>query len=222
MTDTTAAPDRNPDVKLNRGGLSWATFEGVQDPFVILIIIYIFMPYVAGTMIGDPVQGQEVISRWQQWHGWVVMATAPFLGASIDKLGRRKGIMGVIVGLMIPLTAALWWAKPDGAGLTVAMTMLIAMSVQLLFNYAGILHNSLLVRAAGLENAHKASGLALSLGNLFSVLALASPWVASTAQQAAVVRLWFRGHSASAFGREQAMVWAKKQAAADPGPAACR
>ncbi len=173
MTDTTAAPDRNPDVKLNRGGISWATFEGGQDPFVILIIIYIFMPYVAGTMIGDPVQGQEVISRWQQWHGWVVMATAPFLGASIDKLGRRKGIMGVIVGLMIPLTAALWWAKPDGAGLTVAMTMLIAMSVQLLFNYAGILHNSLLVRAAGLENAHKASGLALSLGNLFSVLALA-------------------------------------------------
>ncbi len=173
MTDTAAAPDRSPDTKLNRGGVSWAIFEGGQSPFVILIIIYIFMPYVAGAMVGDAVRGQEIISQWQQWSGWAVMATAPFLGASIDKLGQRKGMLGVIVALMIPLTAALWWAKPDGTGLTVAMTMLIAMTVQVLFNYAGILQNSLLIRAAGLANAHKASGLALSLGNLFSVLALA-------------------------------------------------
>lgn len=161
------------DGRLTRGGVSWAIFEGGRDPYVILITIYIFMPYVAATMIGDPVEGQEIISRWQQWAGWVVMATAPFLGASIDKLGRRKGLLGLIVGLMIPLSAALWWAKPDGTGLSIATTMLCAMTVQVLFNYNEILHNSLLVRAAGLHGAHKASGLALSLGNLFSVIALA-------------------------------------------------
>ncbi len=172
VNEVIATPDRGHDPRLNRGGVSWAIFEGGRDPFVILITIYIFMPYVAGTMIGDPVQGQAIISRWQQWAGWAVMATAPFLGASIDKLGRRKGMLGLIVGLMIPLTAMLWFAKPDGSGLTVAMTMLVAMTVQVLFNYNEILHNSLLVRAAGLEGAHKASGLALSLGNLFSVLAL--------------------------------------------------
>lgn len=161
-----------PDQKLNRGGLAWAIFEGGRDPFVILITIYIFMPYVAASMIGDPVEGQAVISRWQQWAGWAVMATAPFIGASIDKLGGRKGGLGLIVGLMIPLTAALWWAKPDGSGLSIAMTMLCAMTVQVLFAYNEILHNSLLIRAAGMGGAHRASGLALSLGNLFSVLAL--------------------------------------------------
>lgn len=161
------------DQKLNRGGLSWAIFEGGRDPFVILITIYIFMPYVAGTMIGDPVQGQETISRWQQWAGWAVMATAPFIGASVDKLGGRKAGLALIVGLMIPLTAALWWARPDGSGLSVPLTMLFAMTVQVLFAYNEILHNSLLIRAAGMGAAHKASGLALSLGNLFSVLALA-------------------------------------------------
>ena len=172
MTDQAVAA-RRPTGKLNRGGYSWSIFEGGQDPYVILITIYIFMPYVAATMVGDAVKGQALISQWQQWAGWAVMATAPFIGASIDKLGRRKGFMGLIVGLMIPLTAALWWAKPDGSGLSITLTMLCAMTVQVLFNYAGILHNSLLVRAAGLGGAHKASGLALSLGNLFSVLALA-------------------------------------------------
>lgn len=161
------------DGKLDRGAVSWAVFEGGRDPQVILITIYIFMPYVAAVMVGDAVRGQEVISQWNQWAGWAVMATAPFIGASIDKLGGRKIWLALIVGLMIPLTAALWWAKPDGTGLSIATTMLFAMTVQVLFAYSEILHNSLLVRAAGLEGAHKASGLALSLGNLFSVLALA-------------------------------------------------
>ena len=73
---------------LDRGGVAWALFEGGRTPFLILITIYIFMPYVASTLIGDPVRGQEVISFWQQ-----------------------------VVGLMAGLTAALWWGKPDGSGL---------------------------------------------------------------------------------------------------------
>lgn len=171
--DPPLAAELGGDGKLNRGGVSWAIFEGGRDPYVILVTIYIFIPYVAATMIGDPVHGQEVISRWNQWAGWAVMATAPFLGASIDKLGGRKGLLGAIVGLMIPIIAALWWAKPDGSGLSVSLTMMLAMSATVLFAYSEILHNSLLIRAAGMGAAHKASGLALSLGNLFSVLALA-------------------------------------------------
>lgn len=159
--------------RLDRGALSWAIFEGGRDPYVILVTIYIFMPYVAATMVGDAVQGQELISRWNQYAGWAVMATAPFLGASVDKLGRRKGWLAVIVGLMLPAIAALWWARPDGTGLTVGTTMFLAMTATVLFAYTEVLHNSLLIRAAGMGGAHKASGLALSLGNLFSVLALA-------------------------------------------------
>ncbi|MDB5451037.1 MAG: hypothetical protein JWQ52_2165 [Phenylobacterium sp.] len=161
------------DAKLNRGGVAWSVFEGGRDPYVILITIYIFMPYVASVMVGDPVRGQEAISHWQQIAGWTVMATAPFLGASVDKLGRRKGWLALVVGLMVPMIAALWWAKPDGSGLPVMGVMLLAMLVNVLFSYSEVLHNSLLIRAAGLEGAHKASGLALALGNLLSVFALA-------------------------------------------------
>src|ERR1700730_12317974 len=41
--------------------------------------------------------------------------------------------------------------------------------------------------------------------------------------QAATVRLWVREQSVSAFGQEQAMVWAgEQQAAVDLRPVACR
>ncbi len=160
------------DGRLNRGGLAWAVFQGGRDPFVILITIYIFMPYVAATLVGDPVRGQAVISRWDQYIGWTVMLTAPFLGASIDKLGPRKGWLALTVGLMVPAIAALWFAGPDGPLPLIGVLALCAFA-RVLFVYTEVLHNSLLVRAAGLSGAHRASGLALSLGNLFSVGALA-------------------------------------------------
>lgn len=160
------------DGRLNRGGLAWSIHQGGRDPFIILVTIYIFMPYVASVLVGDPVRGQEMISRWDQIIGWIVVVTAPFLGASIDKLGPRKGWLGLVVGLMVPMIAALWWAKPGGPISLTSLAVLV-IGARVLFVYAEVLHNSLLIRAAGLGAAHKASGLALSLGNLFSVIALA-------------------------------------------------
>ncbi len=160
------------DGKLSRGAVAWAVFEGARIPYVILITIYIFMPYVAAVMVGDPVRGQEIISRWSQYSGWFIMATAPFLGASIDKLGRRKTWLALITVLMIPMMWALWWAKPDGSGISVLTVMILTTLVGVLYTYSEVLHNSLLVRAAGISAAHKASGLALALGNAFALLTL--------------------------------------------------
>jgi UMF1 family MFS transporter len=211
VIDPPPEADSGGDGRLNRGGVAWAVFQGGRDPMVILLIIYIFMPYVAGTMVGDPVKGQEVISRWNQWAGWFVMATAPFIGASIDKLGRRKGWLAALVTLMVPLTAALWWAKPDGSGLTIPLTMMCVMSGQVLFAYSEILHNSLLVRAAGLNGAHRASGLALSLGNFFSVLALAfTLWafaLPGTVDWSFVPKTPLFGLDAAAHEPERAVAW---------------
>lgn len=165
-------PEETGSARLNRGGIAWSVFEGGRDPYVILITIYIFMPYVAASMVGDPVRGQELISAFQQYAGWIVMATAPILGASIDKIGPRKPWLAVIVAAMVPLIAALWWAAPGGVLLSVGATMTIALAANVLFAWTEVLHNSMLVRAAGLRSAHAASGLALSLGNGASVFAL--------------------------------------------------
>jgi UMF1 family MFS transporter len=162
----------DPGARLNRGALSWSLFESVRDPYVILITIYIFMPYVAGAVVGDPVKGQEIISRWSQYAGWATMLTAPFLGASIDQLGRRKTWLALCVALMVPMIFALWWTKADHSGLSVTVTMLLTVIIGLLFSYTEVLHNSLLVRAAGLGGAHKASSLALAGANLCALVAL--------------------------------------------------
>ncbi|HEY9218238.1 MAG TPA: MFS transporter [Phenylobacterium sp.] len=170
VVDTPPEAELGGDARLSRGAVAWSVFEGARDPYVILITIYIFMPYVASTLVGDPVRGQEIISRWSQYSGWAVMATAPFLGAAVDRMGRRKPLLALCVLGMVPMTWALWWAKPGG--MSVTMVMILTTLVGILFSYTEVLHNSLLIRAAGMKSAHKASGLALALANAGALAAL--------------------------------------------------
>lgn len=140
---------------------------------MILVIIYIFVPYVAETLIGGSVRGQETFSRWNTYASIFIMLTAPVLGASVDCFGRRKAWLAVIVAAMSSIGFALWWAVPNGAGMSVPMVLLLLLlMLNILFPYSEVLHNSLLVRAAGRGGAHRASGLALALGNAFGVAAL--------------------------------------------------
>jgi UMF1 family MFS transporter len=165
-----ALPDE--PARLTRGAISWSLFQGGRDPYVILVIIYIFAPYVSAVLVGDPVRGQELIARYHQYAGWILMLTGPIVGASIDRIGPRKPGLALVVIAMVPLLVMLWWAKPDGTGLPLATVMATTLTLGVLFSWGEILHNAMLVRAAGLRQAHAASGLALSLGNAFSVFAL--------------------------------------------------
>lgn len=158
--------------RLTRGAVAWSLFQGGRDPYVILVIIYIFAPYISATLVGDPVRGQELIARYHQYAGWILMLTGPVIGASLDRVGPRKPGLALIVLAMVPLMVTLWWAKPDGSGLPLATVMAITLVLGVLFSWSEIFHNAMLVRAAGLRQAHAASGLALSLGNAMSVLAL--------------------------------------------------
>lgn len=181
MNDVASAPAPAPPVVgstlpgrpiVPRSSLAWAIYEGGRTPYVILVMIYVFTPYVVTSMIGDPVKGQEIVSRWSQYAGWIIMLAAPIMGASIDRLGRRKPALFAMFAMLVPLMAALWWARADGTGLSVETTMLILTANLILLTFSELVHNSLLVRAAGREGAHVASSLGLSFGAFFALAAL--------------------------------------------------
>ena len=152
---------------------SWALFQGGRDPYVILIIIYVFVPYLVTSVIGNPVQGQALVASGAKYGGWLVMLTAPLLGATVDRLGPRKPWLAGVVALMVPLIALLWFAKPGGSGLSVTTVIVIIALLGALFAYTETLHNALLLPASGMKRAGAASGLALALGNFISVALLA-------------------------------------------------
>jgi UMF1 family MFS transporter len=155
------------------GAWAWSIFQGGRDPYVILITIYIFAAYFTTLVVGDGVKGQAMIATVSTLNSLFIAVTAPFLGASLERFGARKPVMLLIVVLMVPLIALLWFAKPGGAGLPIIATLWIFGVVGVLFAYCEVVHNSLLMTAAGPRHAAHASGLALSAGNFFSMITLA-------------------------------------------------
>lgn len=158
--------------RLSLSGWSWSIFQGGRDPYVILITIYIFAPYFTGKVVGDPVKGQAMIATVSTLNSIFIALTAPILGAAIDRYGSRKRLMLVLVAAMAPLIFALWFAKPGGAGLPVMAGLWLFGIIGILFSYCEVIHNSMLINAAGPRHAPQASGLALSAGNFFSVITL--------------------------------------------------
>lgn len=156
--------------RLPRAARAWAAFEGFRNPAVVLVTIYVFMPYYVANVASSPVAGQELVARAGQWSGWLVAGLAPLFGLATDRFGPRKPFLAGVVLLMLPLYAALWWVMPGG-GVGPRAMVLILVGTGLLFALTEVLHNALLVPAAGAKAA-EASGLALALGNFVSVFML--------------------------------------------------
>src|SRR5690242_531194 len=110
---------KHSDAKSSRlGRLSWAVFEWGRNPFVQLVTIFIYAPYFARDVVGDPVRGQALWGAIAGYSGIAVALLAPILGAIADEGGRRKPWIAFYAAVLAVAAASLWYAKPQGAGLT--------------------------------------------------------------------------------------------------------
>jgi len=101
------------------GQFSWAMFDWANQPFFTVVTTFIFAPYFANVMIGDPVKGQTAWAFTQSASGIIIAVLSPFLGAMADAGGRRKPYIFTFQVLLFAGCTCLWWAyphRPDLAG----------------------------------------------------------------------------------------------------------
>jgi len=152
------------------GYFSWTFGQGARDPYYIMVIIYVFYPYFSNTVVGDPVQGQSLIGYITAIAGLVLAFTAPFLGAIADKDGRRKPWVAGTVILMSLGAFSLWFIKPEGQGLSLAVSVAILFMIKICFTISEVFHNAMLPSIAPVNRVGLISGLAFSLGNVGGLL----------------------------------------------------
>jgi UMF1 family MFS transporter len=153
-------------------GISWALFEFARNPYYMMIVIYVFPTYFSQVVVADPVLGQAYIFQATKWAGIICALTAPFLGAMMDRGGRRKPLMAVFLGSLCVSGVALWWSLPGGAGLGIVLTMAFLVFGFVGYTYSELTHNAML-RSSGLPHAwSQISGTGLALGQLSSALCL--------------------------------------------------
>ncbi|MBU6296892.1 MAG: MFS transporter, partial [Alphaproteobacteria bacterium] len=95
-----------------------------------------------------------------------------FLGAIADVGGRRKPWIAFYALVMACTTACLWFARPDGTGLSILEVGLLIGATSVSYEFASVFYNALLPAIAPHERVGFLSGLGLALGNLSSLLLL--------------------------------------------------
>ena len=151
---------------------SWALFQGVRDPYVVIIAIYIFAPYFSSVVVGDPVRGQTLVANISTTEGVIVCLTAPLLGSVVNRLGPRKPWLALTALIMCLLTACLWFVHPGPGGLPIWTAAVLLGAIPTFLISSDVLHNALIRFAAPAHKGAAASGLAYALVNAVSVSVL--------------------------------------------------
>src|SRR5712671_2336076 len=162
------------------GQFSWALFDWANQPFFTIVTTFIFAPYFANVMVGNPVEGQAAWAFTQSTSGILIALMSPFLGAMADAGGPRKPYIFTFQLLLVLGCAALWWAYPGRPDLIgpiswAVVVATIGAEMSIVFNNAQLPHIVRRERMGWLSGFGWGLGYCGGLIALFAVLAVSMP-----------------------------------------------
>ena len=162
------------------GQFSWALFDWANQPFFTIVTTFIFAPYFANVMVGDPVKGQAAWAFTQSTSGVLIALMSPFLGAMADAGGRRKPYIFTFQLLLGLGCVSLWWAYPGRPDLIgpiswAVVVATIGAEMSIVFNNAQLPHIVRPERMGWLSGFGWGLGYCGGLIALFAVLAVSMP-----------------------------------------------
>lgn len=154
------------------GRFGWAMFDWSNQPIFTLISTFIFAPYFAATVVGDPVEGQSLWGYAQSIAGLMIALLSPVLGAIADQTGPRKPWIAAFQVICIVAAAALWFAVPNAPTGTLLITMLAVIALTIGAECSIVFNNAMLPTLVPNERMGRLSGNAWALGYLGGLVTL--------------------------------------------------
>lgn len=169
---------------LGKKGFGWAIFEWARNPYYNVVVIYVFTPYFARDVVGGGAAGQTVVANTIAAAGLIMAILAPILGVVVDKGGRKKLFIFVVLAAMGICSFCLGFILPETPG-AVPLGMVLLATAYCCYTISELLHNALLPAAGAPRALPMISGMGLALGNAAGVLMLVGliaasyliPWV---------------------------------------------
>jgi UMF1 family MFS transporter len=178
----TASPAADEPVPLRRSGplgrWGWALFDWANQPFFTIVTTFIFAPYFATQMIGDPVRGQAAWANLMAVSGVTIAVLSPFLGAMADAGGRRKPFLVFFQALTVLGCTLLWLAYPGRPDMMLpVMAGVILATIGAEFSI--VFNNSLLPGLVPASRIGRWSGIGWGMGYTGGIIALIAVLIVS-------------------------------------------
>ena len=91
---------------------AWMLYDWAAQPYSTLLITFIFAPYFASVVVGDPILGQSLWGVMTAFVGLLLAILGPILGAISDTSSSKKPWMIFFSFLYVLGALSIWWAAP--------------------------------------------------------------------------------------------------------------
>ena len=106
-----------------RALVSWVLFDWAAQPYYTLVLTFLFAPYFANAVVGDPAHGQALWGYAAAAAGVLIAIGSPLLGALADGRGARKPWIALFSLLFVASLSALWLAVPGASMPVIALVL---------------------------------------------------------------------------------------------------
>ncbi len=183
---------------MRRRVVSWALWDWGSAAFNAVITTFVFTVWLTGDSFVDPATvaaadaegaaggvATDAVTRAIDQHsswlgigltvaGLVIALLAPVAGARSDESGRRKLWLGVHTGIVVVLSAAMFFVRPDPANLTqnLVLGIFLLAAGNIFFELAAVNYNATLAQVSTPANVGRVSGIGWGAGYLGGIVLL--------------------------------------------------
>ena len=171
-SSSTAAAEPAHDRAPSKGRvLAWALWDWGSASFNAVITTFVFTVYLTSSSFGE----EDAVAAQLGWAlaiaGVLIAALAPVTGQASDRGGRRRFWLGVHTGIVVAISAALFFVQPDPSYLLLGLVLVAAGNV--FFEFASVNYNAMLSQVSTPKNIGRVSGFGWGMGYLGGIVLLA-------------------------------------------------
>lgn len=176
-----SAGDANPARAPLRARVSWMLFDWSVQPHYTLVTTFLFAPYFANFVAGNPAQGQAYWGYAAALAGIFIAVGSPFLGALADGRGQRKPWMAMFSMVFVAALALLWFAQPNAPTHLILLSLAGFVIATIAAEFMAVFSNAIMTGLVPKSELGRLSGTGWAVGyfgGLFSLAIMAGLIVA--------------------------------------------
>jgi MFS transporter, UMF1 family len=157
--------------KINKKGfISWALFDFSNSAYVTIIATFIFGPYFIHSVAKSTIIGTRDWAWTIAAAGVIVAIVAPFLGATVDQMKRRKPMLFLLCLLTVISSALLFFTEPSKGWICWAIIFVGLATIG--FELMQVLYNAMLYSISPKDKIGRFSGWGWSCGYFGGIICL--------------------------------------------------
>jgi UMF1 family MFS transporter len=167
-----AGTSLKPELQVPRGRIvAWAFWDWGGAAFNAVITTFVFTVYLTSTAgFGNTTTTTTWLGVSGIIGGAVVAVIAPLTGQRSDGTGRRKLWLGINTGVVVVLSALMFFVRPEQQFLPLGLFLLAAGTV--FYELASVNYNAMLAQVSSAKTVGRVSGFGWSMGYFGGIVLL--------------------------------------------------